>query len=220
MSAGGASGAGIVFDNDGLVLDTEPHWTTAQERVFEHHGRVFDLDAKHALVGTAPVTATRVLERLLDLPGRGEEASAEMFDLAADEIAAHAEPRPGAEELLRALRGRCPIAVASNAPRRHLLAGLGRVGLLDSFDVALGFEDVGVPKPKPDLYLRACELLGVDPRRSVALEDSPPGVASARAAGMFVIGVPSVPGVVLDADRVFGSLADPQLAGAIEEALR
>ena len=58
----------------------------------------------------------------------------------------------------------------------------------------LGFDDVGVPKPAPDLYLRACELLGVDPARSVAIEDSPPGVASARAAGMFVIGVRRSPG--------------------------
>jgi beta-phosphoglucomutase-like phosphatase (HAD superfamily) len=63
-------GAGIVFDNDGLVLDTEPCWTRAQARVFENHGHAFDIEAKRALVGTAPVTAARELERLLDLPGK------------------------------------------------------------------------------------------------------------------------------------------------------
>ena len=192
---------GIVFDNDGLLLDTEPCWTRAQEQVFARHGRVFDLDAKQALVGTAPETATRVLERLL--PGNGAQASAEMYDLAVDEIAAGAEPRPGALELVQALRGRWPLGIASNAPRRHLLTGLGRVGVKDAFDVVIAVDDVGVPKPAPDLYLRVCELLGINPQRSVALEDSPPGVAAARAAGLIVIGVPSISGVELDADHVF-----------------
>jgi HAD superfamily hydrolase (TIGR01509 family) len=208
---------GIVFDNDGLLLDTEPCWTRAQEKVFERYGRVFDLEAKQALVGTAPETATLVLERLL--PGNGAQASAEMYDLAADEIAAGAEPRPGALELLESLQGRWPLAIASNAPRRHLLAGLKRVGVQDAFQVLIAVDDVGVPKPAPDLYLRACELLGVEPVRSVALEDSPPGVAAARAAGMLVLGIPSIDGVELEADHVFGSLADPQVLPVIEEAL-
>jgi HAD superfamily hydrolase (TIGR01509 family) len=210
---------GIVFDNDGLLLDTEPCWTRAQEQVFERRGRVFDLEAKQALVGTAPMTASRVLERILELPGRGEEVSAEMYDIAVEEIAAGAEPRPGALQLLESLRGRWPLAIASNAPRRHLLTGLQRVGVHEAFDVVIGIEDVGVPKPAPDLYLRACELLGIDPVRSVALEDSPPGVAAARAAGMLVLGVPSIAGVELEADHVFGSLADPQVQRVIEEAL-
>jgi HAD superfamily hydrolase (TIGR01509 family) len=217
MRTGGE--AGVVFDNDGLFLDTEPSWTRAQETVFERRGRRFDLDAKHALVGTSPVTAPSVLERILQLPGEGEAVSAEMYDLAADEIANAAEPRPGALELLEAVRGRWPVGVASNAPRRHLVTGLRRVGVEDSFDAMLAFDDVGVPKPAPDLYLRACELLGVDPTRSVAIEDSPPGVASARAAGLFVIGVPSITGIELDADRVFDSLSDAAVAAAIAEAL-
>ncbi len=211
--------AGIVFDNDGLFLDTEPCWTRAQEAVFERRGRAFDLEAKRALVGTSPVTATVVLERILEPAGQGAEASAEMYDLAVDEIAAGAEARPGAVELLDALRGRWPIAIASNAPRRHLLTGLTRVGVDRRFDVTLGIEDVESPKPAPDLYLRACELLDVEPARSVAIEDSPPGVAAARTAGLYVIGVPSIDGISLEADRVFDSLADPLVAAAIEAAL-
>jgi len=207
--------AGIVFDNDGLLLDTEPCWTRAQEAVFAHHGRVFDLAAKHVLVGTAPETAADVLERLLDAPGRGAELSEELYGLALDEIASGATSRPGAAELAHALHGKVPVAVASNAPRSHLLAGLRRTGLDAAFDVVLGVEDVERPKPSPDLYLRACELLGVAPERAVALEDSPPGVASARAAGLFVIGVPSVPDVELTADLVVASLADPRVGAAL-----
>lgn len=210
-----APSRGIVFDNDGLLLDTEPCWTRAETAVFERHGHEFDLEAKRALVGTAPETAARVLERLLDLPGRGEELSVELYALALEEIAAGAEPRPGAVDLLRALDGRWPVAVASNSPRSHLLAGLKRTGLSDGFDVVLGVEEVVEPKPAPDIYLRACELLDVTPARSVALEDSPPGVAAARAAGLYVVGVPSVHGVELEADSVFDSLADPRMLSTI-----
>jgi HAD superfamily hydrolase (TIGR01509 family) len=211
--------SGIVFDNDGLLLDTEPCWTRAETAVFERHGREFDLDAKRALVGTAPETAARVLERLLELPGRGEELSAELYALALEEIATGAEPRPGAVDLLGTLGGRWPVAVASNSPRTHLLAGLSRTGLAGRFDAVLGVEEVVEPKPAPDLYLRACELLGAMPTGSVALEDSPPGVAAARAAGLYVVGVPSVVGVELEADAVFESLADPGVLQTIVEQL-
>ena len=200
--------AGVVFDNDGLLLDTEPCWTRAQVQVFRRRGRPFGLEQKRALVGTAPVTAARVLERLLEAPGLGEALSDELYDLALEEIAAGARPRPGAVQLVDRLRGRCRLAVASNAPRRQLLAGLQRTGLGDAFDVVLGVDDVAEPKPAPDLYLGACELLGTAPASSTALEDSPPGVEAARAAGLYVVGVPSVAGVQLDADLVVPSLED------------
>jgi HAD superfamily hydrolase (TIGR01509 family) len=211
--------AGAVFDNDGLLLDTEPCWTRAEAELFRRRGRTFGLEEKRKLVGTAPVTAARVLERLLDAPGSGEALSDELYALALDEIAAGAEPRPGAVELVAGLRGRYPLAVASNAPRSHLLAGLRRTGLDTVFDVVLGVDDVAEPKPAPDLYLRACELLGTAPPSSVALEDSPPGVAAARAAGLYVIGVPSVAGVQLDADLVATSLTDPSVWEALVRRL-
>lgn len=200
---------GVVFDNDGLLLDTEPCWTLAQEALWRCHGRVFDLMAKRALVGTSPRTAAPILEDLLAAPGAGRQLSDELYALALKEIAAGAAPRPGATQLLARLRSAgVPLAVASNSPRRHLLAGLRRTGLADSFAVVLGVDDVGEPKPAPDLYLQACRALRVAPAAAIALEDSPPGVAAARAAGLQVIGIPSVPGVVLAADLVAASLAD------------
>jgi HAD superfamily hydrolase (TIGR01509 family) len=201
--------AAVVFDNDGLLLDTEPCWTAAQAALFRVHGREFTLAAKHALVGTSPVTAAPILARLLGQPAAGEQLSADMYTMALAEVSAGAEPRPGALELVARLRAAdMPIAVASNAPRAHLLAGLRRVGLLDAFEVILGVDDVPSPKPAPDLYLTACERLSVSPVAAIAVEDSPPGVAAAQAANMFVIGIPSVPGVVLAADLVASSLTD------------
>jgi HAD superfamily hydrolase (TIGR01509 family) len=105
--------------------------------------------------------------------------------------------------------------VASNAPRRHLLAGLRRAGLADAFDVSVSVDDVARPKPAPDLYTRACKLLDVPPAAAVALEDSPPGVAAARAAGVYVIGIPSIEGVSLEADLDAPSLADASVRAAV-----
>ena len=205
----------VVFDNDGLLLDTEPCWTRAQTELFRRRGRLFDLAAKHALVGTSPKTAAVILEQLLQEPGLGAELSAELYTLALEEIANGAAPQPGAVELIAELRGKLPLAVASNAPRRHLLTGLRRVGLEDAFDVLLGVDDVANPKPAPDLYASACKALGVRPSQAIALEDSPPGVAAAHAAGLFVVGIPSVPGVVLDADVVASSLEDRAVRAAL-----
>jgi HAD superfamily hydrolase (TIGR01509 family) len=199
----------VVFDNDGLLLDTEPCWTLAEEALFSRYSARFDLTAKRALVGTSPVTAAPILERLLPGTEPGAELSRQLYALAVDEIAAGATPRPGAVDLVRELQAAgTPLAVASNSPRLHLLAGLHRTGLFPAFGVVLGVDDVANPKPAPDLYLAACAGLNAAPESAIALEDSPPGVAAARAAGMWVIGIPSVPGVTLQADMTADTLAD------------
>jgi HAD superfamily hydrolase (TIGR01509 family) len=202
----------VVFDNDGLLLDTEPCWTLAEEALFRAHGKTFDLAAKHQLIGSSPATAAPILARLLDLPLAGRQLSDELYSLALTEVGEGAAPRPGAVELVGRLRAAgLPVAVASNSPRSHLLAGLRRVGLTECFDAVLGVDDVANPKPAPDLYVDACKALQVAPGDAVALEDSPTGVAAARAAGLRVIGIPSVEGVVLTADLVASSLADPEV---------
>ncbi len=219
MTGAALDGAGpraVVFDNDGLLLDTEPCWTRAQQALFRDYGREFTLADKREIVGTSPATVAPILARLLPGTAPGKQLSDDMYARALAEIAAGASPRPGAVDLVARLRtAGLPLAVASNAPRRHLIAGLRRTGLLTAFDVVLGVDDVARPKPAPDLYLAACAGLAVAPADAIALEDSPPGVMSARAAGLRVIGVPSIPGVTLPADLVAGSLADPAVQAAL-----
>jgi HAD superfamily hydrolase (TIGR01509 family) len=215
-TAGTAPPRAVVFDNDGLLLDTEPCYTRAQEALFAAYGQQFTLAAKQEIVGTSPATVAPILARLLPGTLSGEQLSADMYERALTEIAAHASPRPGAESLVARLRAaRLPLAVASNAPRRHLIAGLRRTGLLSAFDVVLGVDDVARPKPAPDLYLAACAGLGVPPAAAIALEDSPPGVMSARSAGLRVIGIPSITGVALPADLLAESLADAAVLAAL-----
>ena len=128
--------------------------------------------------------------------------------LLSGEMAKGVRPLPGALELAEELRGSVPIAVASNSPREILAGALEAAGLSDAFDVVIGVDEVSEAKPAPDLYLTASERLGAPPAESIAVEDSPAGVAAARAAGLYVIGIPSLAGVALEADMTADSLDD------------
>ena len=204
-----------MFDCDGLLLQTEDCWTRAEAALFERYGRTFGPDEKRALIGTSSTADSRVLERLLDQPGRADELGAELLELVERRLLTEAVAFPGALELVAAARARYPVGVASNTPARLLRGALACAGLDGAFGAVVAADDVPEPKPSPDVYLRACELLGADATRSIALEDSPVGVAAARAAGMFVIGVPSFPGIVLETDLVAGSLDAPELRAAL-----
>jgi beta-phosphoglucomutase-like phosphatase (HAD superfamily) len=105
--------------------------------------------------------------------------------------------------------------MVSNSRRGFVELGLRAAGLDGAFDVIVTAEDVARPKPAPDAYLAAAEALGAQPSACVVLEDSPTGLAAARAAGARTIGVPSVPGVVLEADLVVPSLEDRALWRAL-----
>lgn len=205
--------AAVLFDNDGLLLDTESVWTRAEQELFERRGRELTLAAKHELVGTSAEIAGGVLERRLGEPGRAAELVAELEELVFEELEAGVEAMAGARELVAELRRRrIPLGLVSNSPERFIHRALELVEMTGVFEAVVSGHEVAAPKPEPDAYLAACELLGVEPSEAVALEDSPTGVVAARAAGLKVIGVPSVPGVELGgANVVVASLRDPAL---------
>jgi HAD superfamily hydrolase (TIGR01509 family) len=121
----------------------------------------------------------------------------------------------GARELLERLREQgVPLGLVSNSPLRFVRRSIEIVGFGGHFDVILSAHEVAAPKPAPDPYLEACRRLGVEPGPSVvALEDSPTGVAAARAADLTVIGIPSVEGVLLEeAHHLAESLLDEVVA--------
>jgi HAD superfamily hydrolase (TIGR01509 family) len=208
----------IVFDNDGLLLDTEEAWTRAEVDLFERYDRTFTMEHKRSLLGSSRSIAAAKLEAMLERPGDGERLMDELHDLVMEEALHGTPPRPGAVELLTALieAGR-PVALASNSSRSFVERTLGGAGLLDDhFATIVTADDVERPKPAPDLYLAACAALGADPARSAALEDSAPGVASAHAAGLYVIAVPYFPETVFDqASLTAPSLAHPSVATAL-----
>jgi HAD superfamily hydrolase (TIGR01509 family) len=208
----------VVFDNDGLLLDTEAAWTRAEEELFERHGSTFTPEHKRDLIGTSPAASAAKMEVMLDLPGRGEALMEELHDLVMEEALAGVPPRPGALELLDAVRAAgLPVGLASNSAREFVERVLSVAGLLDGhFDVVVTANEVDNPKPAPDLYLAACEALGADPGRAAALEDSATGVAAAVAAGMYVVAVPYFPDLPIEgASLTAESLEDPRVAEAL-----
>lgn len=201
----------VVFDNDGLLLDTESVWTRAERDLFERYRREFTPAHKRELVGASAAVAAGVLERRLEEPGRGAALIEELNELVIAELEHGVEAMVGARDLLHALKERgTPIGLVSNSPLAFVRRSLEIVGFTDRFDVVLSAHEVTAPKPAPDPYLEACRRLGVDPGPGVvALEDSPTGVAAARAAGLTVIGIPSLKGVALDeAHHIAASLLD------------
>jgi len=200
--------AAVLFDNDGLTLDTEPAWTRAEQALFARHGSTFTMEHKRALLGTAPVEAAGKLEAMLGIDG--DRLNAELYELVLEEVATGVEPMPGAVDLLEALRAEgIPAGLVSNSRRGFVERGIRSAGLERAFAVIVTAEEVARPKPAPDAYVAAAVALGAAPGECAVLEDSPTGLAAGRAAGALTIGVPSLPGVTLEADVVAASLADP-----------
>jgi HAD superfamily hydrolase (TIGR01509 family) len=205
----------VVFDNDGLLLDTESVWTRAERDLFERRGIEFTPDHKRELVGTSAEIAGGILERHLDEAGRAAALIEELNELVVAELEHGVEAMVGARDVLHglSLRG-TPLGLVSNSPLAFVRRSLEIVGFTDSFDVVVSAHEVAAPKPAPDPYLEACRRLGVEAGPDVvALEDSPTGVAAARAAGLTVIGIPSLEGIALDeAHEIAESLLDGVVA--------
>jgi HAD superfamily hydrolase (TIGR01509 family) len=205
----------VIFDNDGLLLDTESVWTRAEQDLFERRGLDFTPANKRELVGTSAEIAGGILERRLGEPGRALQLIEELNELVIAELEHGVEAMVGARELLHELKQRgTPIGLVSNSPLAFVRRSLEIVGFGDRFDVVLSAHEVAAPKPAPDSYLEACRRLSVEAGPSVvALEDSPTGVAAARAAGLTVIGVPSLEGIELaEAHEIAESLLDVVVA--------
>ncbi|MGV9881764.1 HAD family hydrolase [Streptomyces sp. NPDC003006] len=200
----------FLLDFDGLVCDTERAAHQSWELLYDRHGQVFPPDVWGAMAGRA----TGESYAAQDLAGRlGRDLSAgELAERRREKARlADAEPlRPGVAQLLdsAAHRGiRC--AVVSSSHQDWVLGHLERLQVLDRFTAVVTGEQVQARKPAPDLYLRALELLGAGPDTSLAFEDSPIGVAAAKAAGLTCVAVPGARGTraaLTAADLVLDSL--------------
>ena len=203
---------GVLFDMDGLLIDSEPFWADAEAELLARRGVDFTAEDRAATHGRALAESVAVYaKRLGGLDPVALEA--EMLELIRKRYEAGAPLHTGAGELVRGLAGRMPIGVASSTTAPLIKLALQAVGLLGLFDTITSGTDLGNPKPHPAAFLEGCRGLGTDPADTVAFEDSPVGVRAARAAGMYVVGVPDRRGLApvllaAGADLVINSLAD------------
>ena len=202
----------VIFDMDGLLLDTETLWHRAETELFRRHGAEFTWDDKMAVIGTSyDFTANYFADRLGRPRDEGPRLVDEMVALMHDELRRQVDSRPGALELVEGLRELPDVrlGLASNSPRNLVDTALATAGVSDVFEVIVTSDDVAHAKPAPDIYLEACRRLGVAPEQAVALEDSASGVTAAKAAGLTCIAVPQFAETdVSAADRVIDSLED------------
>jgi HAD superfamily hydrolase (TIGR01509 family) len=184
----------VIFDMDGLLLDTEPIYRVAWQKASAHFGRELT-DAMYArLAGRNRVDAERMLAAEF-----GEDFPIEVFKVEAkrreeSEFSAHPIPtKPGVEELLSLLESRnIPRAVATSSERERAVRWLAGAGLLGRFGAVATGDEVAHGKPAPDIYLLAAKRLGVGSEDCLVLEDAEPGIRAARAAGMSVYHVPDM----------------------------
>ena len=189
----------VLWDMDGLLVDTEPLWTVAEQEFAGRRGGTFTAEMKTAIVGTRLDLAVPLLLSHLGCPvtpASTEEGMGELLQRMVELYAGELVLMPGAVRLLAALAEQeVPQALVSSSYRvlvdAMLASGVG------PFAVTVAGDEVTRGKPAPEPYLRAAAALGVDPSRCVVLEDSPSGVVSGQAAGCAVLAVPSVPGVVV-----------------------
>ncbi|MDQ6778669.1 MAG: HAD family phosphatase [Actinomycetota bacterium] len=202
----------VVFDADGVLLDTQRAWMAARHALFHEHGRHFSEAERRQTLGTGISGTCELLSELLGDTDLQDELEERLLALLCAKVSMDSpRPLPGAAELLRELRGERPVGVASNSPRVLLERSLEAAGLDRLLDAVVGVDEVANAKPAPDLYLAAVARLASEPTQSIAIEDSPAGVASARSAGLYVIGVQSRVEAMPGGDQVVCSLTDARL---------
>jgi HAD superfamily hydrolase (TIGR01509 family) len=199
----------VLFDMDGLVVDTEHAWLEVEHAVADWLGAPWGPEHQAALVGGSLEATSAYLAVRADREVAAAEIAERLLTGMVDRVRRFgASERPGARRLVAEVhRAGLPSALVSASHRVLVDAVLTATGLV--FDATVAGDEVRRTKPAPDPYLRAAESLGADPWRCVALEDSPNGLASAEAAGCVTIGVPSVVPLLPAAGRwIVASLAD------------
>jgi len=212
----------LIFDFDGLILDTEGPAYHTWSAIYGEHGHDLPLSLWASAIGTTG--GFNPEEHLEQQLGRKLDAVAlrKEYRRRCDEQIAKNPVLPGVRAYLEdAKRLGLKLGVASSSQRAWVSGHLARLGLLNFFQVVKGGDDVAKTKPSPDLYLAAMQALGVDHGRGIALEDSPNGVLAAKAAGLFCVAVPNALTRQLSitrADLTLESLADVPLAEVLRKA--
>ncbi len=204
----------VIFDLDGVLVDSEIWWDEARRAFASSHGRPWDEADRAAVMGGNSRQWAHTMRERLEVEVPEHEVERAVVEAVVARYAAEGPPCiDGAVEAARAIAGHHPVAVASSAHPDVIRTALAATGLADVFSIVVSSDEVVHGKPEPDVYLCAAERLGVDPERCLVVEDSYNGVLAAKAAGMAVVLVPnrSIPpaeGAAALADAVVARLDD------------
>jgi HAD superfamily hydrolase (TIGR01509 family) len=188
----------VVFDLDGVILDSEPVWERVRRAYVARHGGRWRPDAQRRLMGMSTGEWARYLSHDLGVQRTPEQVAADVVEQMVQRYARRVPLIPGADRVVRELAAIWPLGLASSSPARLIDAALA-TGLADAFAVRLSADEVARGKPAPDVYRAVAARLGASAASCVAVEDSSNGVRAAAAAGMSVAAVPR-PRYPLDPD--------------------
>jgi len=205
--------AAVIFDLDGVLLDSEQIWDEVREQLVRERGGRWHANAHREMMGMSSVEWSRYMHDELGVPDLPDEISAEVVRRMEDAYRKRLPLIDGAREAVQRLADRWPLGLASSSNRELIELALEVSGLARFFRVTVSSEEVARGKPAPDVYLEAARRLGVSPERCAAVEDSSNGIRSAKAAGMRVIAIPNPhfppdDGSLELADVILGSLAE------------
>jgi HAD superfamily hydrolase (TIGR01509 family) len=181
----------VVFDMDGVLIESEEIWDAIREAYVRERGGRYDAEVQRAMMGMSSVEWSRYLHETAGVPDEPEEINAEVVRRMLEAYREHLPLIPGAVDAVKRLAERYPLAVASSSNRPLIDAVLEVAGLAPYFAATVSSEEVPRGKPAPDVYLEAARRLGVEAERCAAVEDSHGGIRAAKAAGMFVIAFPN-----------------------------
>jgi HAD superfamily hydrolase (TIGR01509 family) len=180
----------VVFDLDGVIVDSEPVWEQVRRQVVAEHGGTWAPDTQKRLMGMSTGEWARYLSADLGVGLPPEQVAQTVVARMRDRYAEHVPLLPGAVDAVRRLAGRWPLGLASSSPPALIDTVLDRAALREYFAVATSTEQVPHGKPAPDIYLAVTSRLGHPADQCAAVEDSSNGLRSAAAAGLRVIAVP------------------------------
>jgi HAD superfamily hydrolase (TIGR01509 family) len=180
----------VVFDLDGVLVDSEPVWEQVRRQVVAEHGGRWAADAQQRLMGMSTGEWARYLSQDLGVGLPPERVAALVIERMAARYTDHLPLMPGAVEAVTRLAVRWPLGLASSSPQSLIETVLDTASLRSSFLTTMSTEQVSHGKPAPDIYLAVAARLGREPERCAAVEDSSNGLRSAAAAGLHVIAIP------------------------------
>jgi HAD superfamily hydrolase (TIGR01509 family) len=189
LAAGGI--AAVIFDMDGVLVDSEAVWDDVRKRFVEENGGRWHVSAQRDMMGMSSIEWSRYVRDRLGVQMEPDRISAAVADRIAAGYRRSLPLLPGAVESVRSLAEQWPLGLASSSNPHVIDLVLELADIADAFGATVSSEEVGAGKPAPDVYLEAAERLSAGATACIAIEDSTNGIRSADAAGMTVIAVPN-----------------------------
>jgi HAD superfamily hydrolase (TIGR01509 family) len=182
---------GLIFDMDGLMIDTEGLYWAAAREIAASYGKTVADDTLRQMMGRAPIDSMQVFVRDLGLADSPQDLLDRRTGMMLERFRSPITPMPGLMEILEAFHGRLKLAVATSAPKAFTDLILPAMGIARFFDAIQTSDGVTHGKPHPEIYLKPIGRLGIGPEESIVLEDSTAGARAGKNAGAYTIAVPS-----------------------------